>query len=153
MFSEHSPVCFQLLDDAKIYFSIFSPTTDTGCKVDAASHSIVLKLRPQIASLQLAACPILAPLFLFSACMCKNSWGPPLMSSSGSPFWWDFCVCDSFSLFSFCCLFLIQPQSLSHSVFMDGVCWVCFCLPAFTRLGHECQDLLSPCDGMHVCTD
>ena len=23
----------------------------------------------------------------------------------------------------------------------------------FTRLGHKCQDLLSPCDGMHVCTD
>ena len=28
-----------------------------------------------------------------------------------------------------------------------------FLLPAFTRLGHECQDLLSPCDGMHVFTD
>ena len=36
-------------------------------------------------------------------------------------------------------------------------CFVLFCfvflVPAFTRLGHECQDLLSPCDGMHVCTD
>ena len=28
-----------------------------------------------------------------------------------------------------------------------------FLLLAFTRLGHECQDLLSPCDGMHVCMD
>ena len=28
-----------------------------------------------------------------------------------------------------------------------------YLLPAFTRLGHECQDLLSPCDGMHVCTN
>ena len=28
-----------------------------------------------------------------------------------------------------------------------------FLLPAVTRLGHECQDLLCPCDGMHVCTD
>ena len=28
-----------------------------------------------------------------------------------------------------------------------------FLLPAITRLGHECQDLLSPCDGMHVCID
>ena len=28
-----------------------------------------------------------------------------------------------------------------------------FLLPAFIRLGHECQDLLSPRDGMHVCTD
>ena len=26
-------------------------------------------------------------------------------------------------------------------------------LPVFTRLGHECQDLLSPRDGMHVCTE
>ena len=26
-------------------------------------------------------------------------------------------------------------------------------LPAFTRLGHERQDLLSPYDGMHVCAD
>ena len=28
-----------------------------------------------------------------------------------------------------------------------------FLLTAFTCLGHECQDLLSLCDGMHVCTD
>ena len=28
-----------------------------------------------------------------------------------------------------------------------------FLLPAFTRLGHKCQDLWSPCGGMHVCTD
>ena len=28
-----------------------------------------------------------------------------------------------------------------------------FLLPPFTHLGHECQDLLSLCDGMHVCTD
>ena len=27
-----------------------------------------------------------------------------------------------------------------------------FLLPAFTSLGHECQDRLSPCDGMHVYT-
>ena len=26
-------------------------------------------------------------------------------------------------------------------------------LPAFTRQGHECQDLFSPCDRMHVSTD
>ena len=28
-----------------------------------------------------------------------------------------------------------------------------FLLSAFTRLGHERRDLLSPCDEMHVCTD
>ena len=28
-----------------------------------------------------------------------------------------------------------------------------FLLPAYTRLGLECQNLLSPCDEMHVCTD
>ena len=28
-----------------------------------------------------------------------------------------------------------------------------FLLLAFTRLGHKCQNLLSLCNGMHVCTD
>ena len=28
-----------------------------------------------------------------------------------------------------------------------------FLLPSFIRQGNECQDLLSLCDGMHVCTD
>ena len=28
-----------------------------------------------------------------------------------------------------------------------------FLLPAFIRLEHECQESLSPCDEMHVCTD
>ena len=28
-----------------------------------------------------------------------------------------------------------------------------FLLPAFTHLRHECQDVLSLCDGMHVCED
>ena len=31
-------------------------------------------------------------------------------------FWWGFCVCDHF--------FLIQPLRWSHSIFMDGACWV-----------------------------
>ena len=40
-----------------------------------------------------------------------------------------------------------------------SVCFVFVCLlvvvfvVAFTRLRHDCQDLLSPCDGMIVCTD
>ena len=36
-----------------------------------------------------------------------------------------------------------------HAQHMHGA----FLLPAFTRLGHDCQDLLGPCDGMHVYTD
>ena len=28
-----------------------------------------------------------------------------------------------------------------------------FFVVAFTCLGHECQDLLNLCNGMHVCTD
>ena len=36
-----------------------------------------------------------------------------------------------------------------HGWCMMGV----FMEPAFIRLGHELQDLLSPCDGMHVSTD
>ena len=30
---------------------------------------------------------------------------------------------------------------------------VVFLLPSFTHLEHACQDLLGPCDEMHVCTD
>ena len=67
--------------------------------------------------------------------------------------WWDICVCDRF---------LIQPQIRgSHIPFswMVHAGWVFFVvvvvvfLPAFTHLGHECQDLLSLCNGMHVHTD
>ena len=36
---------------------------------------------------------------------------------------------------------------------LRGWCMVdVFLLTAFTRLGHEYQDLFSPGDGMHVCT-
>ena len=45
-----------------------------------------------------------------------------------------------------CDRFLIQLLR-SHSVFVDGACWVCFCCR------HEHQNLLSPRDGMHVRTD
>ena len=64
-------------------------------------------------------------------------WGSPLLGE----------------IFAYVTVFLIQPLRLSHSVFVDGACWVCFLLPAFTHLGHERQDLLSPCNEMHVCTD
>ena len=51
------------------------------------------------------------------------------------------------------CLFFIP--TIEVVIFrLRGWCMLgVFLLPAFTRLGHECQDLLSPCHGMHVCTD
>ena len=37
---------------------------------------------------------------------------------------------------------------------LQGWCMLdVFSLPAFTRLGHECVDLLSLCNKMHLCTD
>ena len=46
------------------------------------------------------------------------------------------------------------PTSEVVTFRLRGWCMlVVFLLPAFTRLGHERQDLLSPCDGMQVCTD
>ena len=37
---------------------------------------------------------------------------------------------------------------------LRGWCMLCvFLFLAVTCQGHECQDLLSPCDGMRVCTD
>ena len=64
-------------------------------------------------------------------------------SSRVHHFWRDFCVCD-------CLMVQLEVVTfLLHRYCMLGV----LLLPAFTRLGHECQDRLSPCDGMHVFTD
>ena len=59
-------------------------------------------------------------------------------------FGWDSCICDSFS----------NPTIEVFTFHLHGWCMLgVFLLLVFTRLGHGCQDLLSPCDGMHVCTD
>ena len=49
--------------------------------------------------------------------------------------------------------FLFNPTTEVVTFRLRGWCMLgVFLLPAFTRLRHEYQDLLSPCDGMHVCT-
>ena len=57
----------------------------------------------------------------------------------------------------FICLFVVVVFNPTIEVvtFRHGGWFVLgvFLLPTFTRLGHEYQDLLSPCDGAHVCTD
>ena len=56
-------------------------------------------------------------------------------------FGWDFCVCDRF----------FNPTIKVVTFRLHGWCVLgVFSLPAFTRLGHERQDLLSLCDEMHV---
>ena len=59
-------------------------------------------------------------------------------------FGWDFCVCDCF----------FNPTIEVVTFCLHGWCMLgVFLLLAITCLGHECQDLLNPCNGMHVCTD
>ena len=59
----------------------------------------------------------------------------------------DFLVCDRL-------VFFFNPTIEVVTFRLHGWCMlVMFLLPAFTGLGHECQDLLSPCHGMRVCTD
>ena len=59
-------------------------------------------------------------------------------------FWSDFCTCDRF----------FNPTTEVVTFHLRGWCMLgVFLLPAFTSLGHKCQDLSGPCDGMHVCTD
>ena len=47
--------------------------------------------------------------------------------------------------------------NLTIEVITFRLCGCCmpgvFLLPAFTHLGHECQDLFSPYNGMHACTN
>ena len=83
-----------------------------------------------------------------------------------------FCVCGHVCLCRYYHLYLLHDLSTSSSItclgqfqstfqvgyssFTEPLCGWCmlgvFLLPAFTRLRHECPDLLSPCKGMHVCT-
>ena len=49
---------------------------------------------------------------------------------------------------------VFNPNIEVATLHLCGWCMLgVFLLPAFTRLGHACQDLLSLCDGMHVCSD
>ena len=57
-------------------------------------------------------------------------------------------------MYPFVCLVFFNPTIKLVSFRLRGWCRLdVLLLPAFTCLGHERQDLLSPCDGMHVCTD
>ena len=50
--------------------------------------------------------------------------------------------------------FFFNPTIKLVTFRLHGWCMLgVFLLPAFTRLGHERQDLLSLCDEMHACTD
>ena len=69
---------------------------------------------------------------------------------------------EKYHWLSFYSLFFCIPSYISGANPSTEVVTFClhqgcmlgmFLLPASTCLGQECQDLLSPCDGMHVCTD
>ena len=54
-----------------------------------------------------------------------------------------FCCC----CYCFVFLFFLNPTTEVVTFRLRGWCMLeVFLLPAFTRLGHECQDLLSPWD-------
>ena len=55
-----------------------------------------------------------------------------------------FCCCC-------CCCCLYTTIEVVTFCFRGWCVLGVFLLPAFIRLGHECQDLLSACDGTHVC--
>ena len=53
-----------------------------------------------------------------------------------------------------CDRFFFNPTIEVVTFRLRGLCLLGVLLfPTFTRLGHGCQDLLSPCDGMHMCID
>ena len=65
-------------------------------------------------------------------------WGPPLLGE----------------IFAYVTVFFFNPTIKVVTFLLREWCVLgVFLLPAFTCLGHERQDLLSPCDEMHVCTD
>ena len=49
---------------------------------------------------------------------------------------------------------VFNPTNKVVTFCLQGFCILgVFLLPAFICLGHDCLDLLSRCNGMHVCTD
>ena len=57
-------------------------------------------------------------------------------------------------IFPYVTVFFFNPTIEAVTFCLHGRCMLgVFLLPAFTCLRHECQDLLSPCDEMHVCTE
>ena len=73
-----------------------------------------------------------------------NFFGVPQLYLWGSPLLGE--------IFAYVTIF--NPTIKVVTFHLRGWCMLgVFLLPAFTRLGHECQDLLSLCDEMHVCTD
>ena len=54
------------------------------------------------------------------------------------------CILDEISA----CVTLSNPTIEVVTFHLHG-----WCMPPFIHTGHECQDLLSPCNEMHVCTD
>ena len=63
-----------------------------------------------------------------------------------------FTILDDF----FVCVYVtVSNQNIEEVTFrLCGWCMLgVFLLLALTRLGHECQDLLSLCNGMYVCTN
>ena len=68
----------------------------------------------------------------------------PQLDLWGSPYWVKFVHIWPF----------FNPTIEVVTFRLHGWCMLgVFLLPAFTWLGHEHQDLMSLCDGMHVCTD
>ena len=63
------------------------------------------------------------------------------------------CLWGSLFLVRFLHMWLFFNPTMEVAAFRLHGWWCVFLLPAFSQLRHECQDLLSPCDGMHVCTD
>ena len=73
----------------------------------------------------------------------------PATSVAFSIFWRDVC-----RMWPFLFLFFFNPTIEVVTFRLRGFCMLdAFLLPAFARQGHECQDLMSPLDGMPVCTD
>ena len=74
------------------------------------------------------------------------------------------CVNECACAYMHVCVFFLSFFCFAFPSYISGVhhFWVRFlCMRPFfnptikvvTHLGHERQDLLSPCDEMHVCTD
>ena len=138
-----SNMMYLLLIMIFIFSLIYETETERDCFVIYANVFMCIKSTKFDQMMYVCLC-VHCCLFYFILLFFLRS---PAISLGFTTFGWDFCVCDRF-------VFFFNPTIKVVTFRLRGWCVLgVLLLPAFTRLGHERQDLLSPCDEMHVCTD
>ena len=153
------------------FFFLFVPSYISGVHHSSSSSSALPSYISEVHhSSSSSAFPAISLRFIILLLLLRSQvylWGSsffffffcaPQLYLRGSPFFF-FCDPNYISavhhlLRFFACVTVFNPTIEVVTFRLPGWCMLgVFALPAITRLSHECQDLLNPCNGMHVRTN